>query len=306
MVLAKMKPRVLNANGSTHHGVPVLEMHVGDVIPTPRAPERYAVLVTPDLARYLLTFNHPNNRNRTQRRVALYARDMDADMWQFSPEPVLFSTTGVLMNGQNRLMAVTETGKPQWLMLDFGWPITLMGVLDRGKARTTADALHVRGVANASNVAAIATKVWQYDRIVGQPRSFSGLETPSSASVAAIIEADEESYQDAARTGKRTYAALEKGGSPAVWGTCYYIIARADSEAARRFFDEVADGTGAPGTATRVLAQWFLRRPVSVTRSGDDREPIELIIRAFNAWSAGKTYSAVRTRGFALSHVKAR
>lgn len=304
MALAKIAPHIVSDKPNTHHGIPALELHVGDAIPTPRAPQRYAVRVTPDLARYLLTFNHAHNRNRTQRRVSLYAGDMTAERWQFTPEPVIFSSGGVLMNGQNRLMAVTEAGKAQWLMLDFGWPDSLMGVLDRGKARTNADALHVAEVPNSSNVSAIINKVGQFDKIVGQTRAFSGLPALSAAATQALYESDVEGYQDAVRTGQRVYRALDKGGSNTLFGTCYYVIARADREAGTRFFDEVASGTGEARSASRVIGDWFRRRPVSVTRSGDDRESFELIIRAFNAWVAGKQYAMVRSRGFVLSHPK--
>lgn len=73
---------------------------------------------------------------------------------------------------------------------------------------------------------------------------------------------------------------------------------------AERFFDEIADGTGSPGSSTRVVADWFRRRPASATKTGDDREPIEVIIRAFNSWLTGKAYAHPKQRGFALSRVR--
>ncbi len=304
MVLTKLKSQVVAGNGTLHHGVPVLSIRVGDAVPTPRAPTRYAVLVNPDLARYLLAFNHPNNRNRKQRRVSLYAGDMIAGRWQFSPESVIFSTTGVLMDGQNRLMAITEAGTPQWLLFDFGWPIELMSILDRGKARTNADGLHTEGKINATAVAALIALVSRYDQAVGQTRGFSGLPIPSSAANLEILNGDEEAYQEAARAGQRTYKALGRGGTGTVWAAAYYIIYRIRPAEVVPFFDEIHNGTGAPGSVTRVLAGWFIRRPLSMTRSGDDREPLELVIRAFNAWRTGKAYSAVRSRGFLLSHVR--
>lgn len=286
------------------HGVPTLSIHVDEPIPALRAPQRYAVRVSPDLARYLLTFNHPDNRRLRDRKVRAMASDMASGRWQFTPESIVFTVSGVLVNGQNRLMAVTETGEPIWLMLDFGWPDDIITVIDRGSARTNHDTMKVSGLANSSDLSAIVTKVWQYDRTVSQTRSWSGLPTPTSAEALGIVMADPESWQDAAHAARRMYRALDKGGSISSWGSAYYIIGREHPDKIERFCDEIVIGTGRPGSASRVLADWFRRRPDSATRTGDNREPVELIIRGFNGWLADKSFPFAKFKGFPLSRVK--
>ena len=60
----------------TYHGFPVLHLRVGDAIPTPRIPERYAVRVTPDLARYWLNeCNHPDQRRVREGKVSVFSED---------------------------------------------------------------------------------------------------------------------------------------------------------------------------------------------------------------------------------------
>jgi len=288
----------------TYHGIPVLRLHVDDPIPTPRAPQRFAVCVTPDLARYLLTFNHPDNRRLRDRKVKAMASDMGGGRWLFTPESIVFTISAIMANGQNRLMAVTETGEPVWLMIDFGWPDDIITVIDRGSARTNHDTLKVSGVANASDLASIVTKVWQYDRTVTQTRSWSGLPTPTSAEALGIVMADADNWQDAAHAARRLYRALDKGGSISSWGSAYYIIGRDHPDKVERFYDEIVDGSGRPGSATRVLADWFRRRPDSATRTGDPREPVELIIRGFNGWLADKSFPFAKFKGFPLSRVR--
>lgn len=288
----------------TYHGVPVLVLHVGDPIPAPRAPQRFAVRVSPDLARYLLTFNHPDNRSQRPRKIHSFGRDMAGDRWQFTPESVTFTAHPWLVSGQNRLMAVTEAGLPVWLMFDFGWPDEIIVVLDRGTARTTADAFKATRVLNGSTISAIIARVWQYDLTVGQAKLWSGLPTPTTSEALALIEADAERWQAACHAAQRVYRALDRGGSTSTWGAAYYIIARAHPEKVDRFVEEIIDGAGLPNSATRRLRDLFIRRPDSAFSLGDRREPLELIIRAFNGWLIGKSFATAKFRGFPLSRVK--
>lgn len=301
------KPKIVvvpDPDPETYHGVPVLSLHVDDPIPTPRVPARYAIRVHPDLARYLYTFNHPSNRRLRDRKVKSMSSDMASGRWMFTPESLIFTVSGVLANGQNRLIAVTETGEAVWLMVDFGWPDDIITVIDRGSARTNQDTLRVSDVANASGLASIVTKVWHYDRTVDQTRLWSGLPTPTSPEALGIVMSDPEGWQEALHAATRLYRALDKGGSVSSWGAAYYIIARGHPEKVAEFFDEIQAGTGKPGATTRVLADWFRRRPDSATKTGDAREPIELIIRGFNGWSVGRSFASPKFKGFALSRVR--
>lgn len=309
MVLAKLSRKQpvlapLNGQEELYHGIPVFDMHVGDPILMPRAPLRYAVRVTPDLARYLLTFNHPENRRLRPRKIKNYARDMAAGRWPLTPESIVFSSRGILQNGQNRLMAVTEYGAAVWFTIDFGWAEDIIAVIDRGNARTNLDALHVTGHANGANIASAVTKVWQYDRTVGTTRLWAGYEIPSAAEVLAMVDADDEGWQAATHAAMRVYRALDKGGAASYFAAVHHLIAREHGDRADDFFEEIATGSGKAGSATRVIGDWYRRRPASQTRTGDSREPIELLIRAFNGWLNGKSFAFTKYKGFPLSRVR--
>lgn len=303
MAIAKLASVPLEPD--TYHGLPVLEMHVGDPIPAPRAPARYAVRLTPDLARYLLSFNHQDNRNVKSRKIKAMASDMVNGRWQLTPQGLVFNAYGVLINGQNTLLAVTESGTPIWTLVDFGWPDAIIEVIDRGTSRSLADTLKINGIANSANVAAAYAKVWQYDRLVGTMRSFNGFDLPTSSDTSANVSDDADLWQKAANTGVRLYRGLAKGGSPTIWTTSYFLIARdASPQLAELFFNELEEQAGAPGSATRELAKHFTRRPITHTLTADSREPLELIVRAFNAWQTNKRLVMVGRKGFTLSRIR--
>lgn len=288
----------------TFHGIPVLSLRVGDEIPTPRAPERYAVRVYPDLARYLLTFNAPNNRGIRQSRVTRYALDMRGGLWRFTPEGLVFTRTPQMHNGQHRLHAVVHYGGDVWMVLDLGWPDDIINALDRGAAKTPQDAMRHDGVPNATMVTSAIGVIARYEQVVGQTRGFSGLATPSSLRSLELHSADPDGWAAATRAGSRVYDALDKGFVPSVWTAAYRLIGDVHPDLVEPFFEAIAKGTEDFRSPTRQLADWARRRPLARTKTGDSREPIEVIIRAFNAWRQGKSMAFPKVAGFTLSRVR--
>lgn len=287
-----------------YHGIKVLHLHVGDPIPTPRAPERYAVRVSPDLARYLLDFNHPNNRNPKPSAFVKYARDMGQGYWTFTPESIVFSNRGVLEDGQNRLRGVELSGAIVWMMFDFGWPEDLIQCINRASSRTNADALTINGYPGAVGTAAAIGIVEKYLATVGTPLRWSQRLLTASESVERYT-ADVDAWESAGQWGVRVYNATQ-GLGPATWTAAYFLVAKArGDDAAAAFFAAVIDETDEPGSATRKLKSHTLRRKLKDTASGDGREPMENIVRAFNWWSGKRPVGFVRTGGaFVLSAVR--
>lgn len=305
MAIAPFPVKEVHDDPATYRGVQVLRMHAGDPIPSPRAPQRYAVRVTPDLARDWLAKNHPNNRHIRPRLVKKYATDMAPGLWMFTPESLIFSISGVLQNGQNRLMAVTEAGVPVWFMVDFGWPEDLIQQIDRGIARTNADALTIESVPNAAIVSASISLAALYDLTAGTTLSWSARPALSTAMTRETYYADKERWNEAVRHGRRVYDALQQGLGASIWTAVTYIIERVHEGEGWAFSEEIASGSGAPGSPTRRLADLYIRRAMLDTRSGDRREPLENILRAYKAWRAKGSLNFVgKQPGFPLSKVK--
>lgn len=294
------------ATEETYHGVPVLDLRVGDAIPTPRAPERYAVRITPDLARYLLTFNHPNNRRQRERNIQKYARDMRKDNWAFTPQSLIFSNVPTLEDGQNRLVSVTVFGEPVWMMVDFGWPEGIINQIDRGAARVVSDAFKVSDIPNHTVAAAAVTLFDLHQQTVGTTLSWTARATLSAVEALEVYRADAALWHEAVKMGSRA-SESNISFSKTVWAAAYYIISHERDERDRtdEFYLEFIEGTGEPGSVTRKLEKETSRRKLGDTITGDRREPIENIIRAFNAWDAGKTYSHVTRPGFTLTRPRA-
>lgn len=101
-------------------------------------------LVTPELANELLKLNMENNRNLTSSIVSKYSREMTEGQWMLS-DPIKFSTSAELIDGQHRLNAVIKSGTSQLFVFILGYPKDSAEVLDQGKKRTAKDIASIRG-----------------------------------------------------------------------------------------------------------------------------------------------------------------
>jgi hypothetical protein len=99
--------------------------------------------VTPDIARALIENANRDNRPIKPKLVKKYAKSMADGDWKFSPETISISRNGRLLNGQHRMMAVIESGITCRFLFATGFDDEVFSVLDRGAARTRADALRI-------------------------------------------------------------------------------------------------------------------------------------------------------------------
>jgi hypothetical protein len=124
--------------------------------------------VTAELAEEWLKENVGNRRLRMF-TVEKYAADMVAGRWMLSTDVIGFDTTGRLIQGQHRLMAVIvaneqKPGISVPMLIGFGFPPGSFDVLDQGTIRGVGTVLGTHGVTNVNIVAATARQLLFYDK----------------------------------------------------------------------------------------------------------------------------------------------
>jgi hypothetical protein len=106
--------------------------------------ELYFELITPKKAEKYLKTNHQNNRKVKDLNVKSYVRQMEKDLWEpAAAEPIKFSQDKKLIDGQHRLKAIIDFGKPVWMMCVLNCPEAAITVIDSGAKRTLSDALSI-------------------------------------------------------------------------------------------------------------------------------------------------------------------
>lgn len=115
-------------------------------------------LITPELAREWLTKNHPNNRAPDPREVRRLSK-IPRDKWISCASTIKRDKSGVLLDGQHRLLAIIERGEPLPCDVLYGAPPELVFVVDVGRARSLAHMLKIAGFSSEGPLAAALNAV---------------------------------------------------------------------------------------------------------------------------------------------------
>jgi len=107
------------------------------------------LFVTPGMAKEFLTHNHPNNRAFKDNDVKKYIREMENDRWLMTGETIVFSSHGYLIDGQNRLKAIVESGKWQRMLVVWGVSDDAIRLINSGVPRTLRDQFMISGKTDA-------------------------------------------------------------------------------------------------------------------------------------------------------------
>ena len=110
-------------------------------------------IITPIKAEEYLARN-TRNRNKKPMKIARYARDMAAGNWRFTGEPLKFAADGTLLDGQNRLHAVIESGASIQTAIARGITLEAQDVMDTATPRSGADQLVINGYSNGKDLQA--------------------------------------------------------------------------------------------------------------------------------------------------------
>lgn len=100
--------------------------------------------VDPNVAADWLKRNS-QNRPKKNARIAIYADAMKGDKWKMTGSPVQFGASGRLVDGQNRLQAIIDSGVTVRMLVVDGVDDEIFDVIDGGAKRTGSDMLHIEG-----------------------------------------------------------------------------------------------------------------------------------------------------------------
>jgi hypothetical protein len=110
------------------------------------------VLVTPEIAEYILKVANGNNRNISKATVDSYVNDIWNGAWKDNGERVKFGKDGNLRDGQHRLSAIVKSGVAMELDMVFGLDDDIIGTFDRQRPRTNGDDYNIKYGTKNGNV----------------------------------------------------------------------------------------------------------------------------------------------------------
>lgn len=116
------------------------------------------VTVTPEIARKWLELNH-ENRPLKRTAIARYAQSLKDGEWLVTGEAIKFDEDGNMIDGQNRLHAIIETGIPAQTLVVRGLKKRAQLFMDGGVRRSPGDALAMKGYRSNPNSLASAVRL---------------------------------------------------------------------------------------------------------------------------------------------------
>lgn len=102
-------------------------------------------IITPKLAKKI-SENNPKNRKFRLHVAQDYARQMRLNRWGKSPEAIVLTKSGILVNGQHRIWAIIETGiscTADVVVIEDKDFDSVFEILDQGASRSASDILKI-------------------------------------------------------------------------------------------------------------------------------------------------------------------
>jgi hypothetical protein len=241
----------------------------------------YLLFITPEIAKAFLEAN-TGNRGVKKRHLARLIAAMKNGEWIVTHQGICFSITGVLLDGQHRLLGIIESGVGQFVHVFVGFPDAARKKMDDGiKPRELRDVID----GDQSHIDACAFLAGLMITSADRP--------PSANEVEALMDA----LEDDLNALHRAYASKVKGRTPApiraVWAVRHHQANKAGKkllEAQWKAFGSLYDMDTTTATAVGRLGKIS-----NITGTGLARERAKIAWMAFDPSQRAKKSIQVRS-----------
>jgi hypothetical protein len=242
------------------------------------------IRITPLYAAELLKTNN-NIRPINKEHVQFLYKQMESGNWQFGNDAIVLDHNGNLVNGQHRLTALVQYGKPlEFLVMQTSNPKSIR-IFDSGKHRTHSDVISKHAVKNLDTITAV-TRGYIY-ALKGYKRFQNNIPITNVEFEDSFIKhQDDLLFITAIRTPVRPLL------SKIVYGfISYHILDKYGKEALKEFIYDLGYGYKMYG-ATQNAAVCLYNQ---ILNSKNNKEQIRndimaaLVLKTFNLWNKRKS-----------------
>lgn len=271
-------------------------------------------LITREIAEELLAADFVN-RKLSAKHVGLLAEDMNDRRFYTTNQAIGINEEGLLIDGQHRLEAILQSGKPQWMWVIRGVNKDAALALDRNRSRSPGDNINMMGfsygtdLGSAARLVGAAEMAWERGYKISTVKSQQFTQATLindilvSQMLSSIASGDPESlsWDDLQEAGRDLIEAARKlyevsmggPGVPKAAGAAFYYLARTyyGIEEADAFIEEAGSGLGlTKNSATQAFRNKIARiRQEASGRTGiSSIEYLAYLIVAFNKSVGGE------------------
>lgn len=194
---------------------------------------RERILLTPSLAKELLSHNYVGNRRTRPSIIAKYAIEIKEGRWNSEvsniQDPLMISKDGELLNGQHRCHAVIEADTPIYIYVEKDVDVNIFKYLDDGEKRAAADYI---SLPNANGIACLAKIICAVEdgsapltsAILGKMNNGKVLPMATRQQILDKVHTDSDRIVEYFRLGMRAAVYLGGNGKRGPISAAFFII----------------------------------------------------------------------------------
>ena len=246
-------------------------------------------IVSPAMAKEYLERALPN-RPIQDSTVSRYVRDMLEDNWQANGQPIIFTSSGELLDGRHRCTAVLRSGKSVSMLVVRNVDRRAFVTMDSGRSRSITDVLAMEGIKNPSIVAASARVAMNY---IAGVRYIYPLFT--RADTEDFVRKHPYIKETSILLGQHHHTKL-LGLSRGAVSAIFFLgnDSQTFTTEVASFMEGIVSGAGLwKGDPRLTFRNWLLGRRASIGRVTME-EHICVTIKVWNAFAQGKELSSIR------------
>jgi hypothetical protein len=251
------------------------------------------VAVSSETAARWLTKHNTHNRPLSETAVIRYQMDMEAGRFGLTGEPIQFSKSGVLLNGQNRLTALANCVPPMTLtmLVVRGLDDEVQRYMDQGIKRTPGQQLALMGVKNAAQIASAVRLLmtWHGGLLFTDNKRSRALSTPA---VENWVSENHKLVDLFNRYLAHTTRAV--GGTPSVAGAMALQGLQMDAQATISFFHLLNSRSHLPTGSPLIALDSRLRNIRADRKKLSQRDELAYFIQTWNNWMRGDSMSKLQ------------
>lgn len=244
------------------------------------------VEVTPRIAERWLKWN-VENRSMRDGHVMQLADRMHKGEWMLNGQVISFSKDARLLDGQHRLSAVVEYGKPVFFDVRFGLEDETFKVIDDGLKRNPGDILEISGIQYPKAAAATAKLIILHERGF-KAGGVNNRNAPSNLEILKFYN-DNPIIGDCVKNGQHWYGTSNKIITLSQFAMFYFFMRKKDEQKAKQFLQSLADGVGLKATSPVLhLRKRLLAFKMDKFTTVKKSVKVGLVIKAWNLFVVGK------------------
>lgn len=249
-------------------------------------------LITPAKAVELLQSNVKNRRPKNP-VVLKYAKDMANGKWKEDTfELIKISKSGVVLDGQHRLMAVVKSNTPIFFHIVENVDDSVFDVLDTGSIRNASDVFKINGIKYCTS---IPSMISNYDMLY-ENKSGKGVQVNNRKTNADLLieyNNNSEKWDAIARDSHTLYQQFGKILTTAFIGGFLAFLSDLDSDLAHNFMSQLCSGKDVSNDTINNLRMRLVNEKVSVHKLSLQTKQA-LVIKCWNAFRKNETLKILK------------